>query len=239
MKRQFKYSGRIAPGSLLHSMKEEAPKEALIAPKYIDTAWGKVPQYADIVVENACGFDPSGDCKSYFMSSKHQVNNNCYAYACNIASNSYPQPGRCSGATNHKKEFTAEAVMKDAVSDGLIYVGNTLADIKAHSEKNIPGHYVALLFSVPENNIGGDPNANWAGDYHWVRCDDNVNYKSWSQKDGGDQVTNFDFAGKPINNPAEANWQVNQGPVADLNEFIVSYEFYCFMFVPHGKVNII
>ena len=54
-------------------------------------------------------------------------------------------------------------------------------------------------------------------------------------------MTNFDFAGEPITNPAMANWRVNRCTIGgeDTKEYVVSYEFYCFMFVPQGKVNIV
>lgn len=243
----FKFSGRIAESDRLHSTKEEEAEGALIPPKYVPTGWGQVPQYAPTVRDKKTGYSPAADCDGYFMSYKYQPNNNCYAYGCNIASNSFAQPGRYSGAPPFSNDFTAEHVTNNAVSDGLVYVGKSMEDVYNHSKENIPGHYVALMFSEPEKNIGGDPNADWPGDYHWARCDD-VATSSWSQKDGGDQVTNFDFAGQPISNPATANWSVNQGPIgktegnegSDPNEYVVAYVFYCFMFVPYDdSVNII
>jgi len=62
-----------------------------------------------------------------------------------------------------------------------------------------------LLISLAKNNLL------WKGDFHWVRCDD-VSGGLWSQKDGPDQITNFDFSGKAIQDPRMANWIVNQGP---------------------------
>lgn len=102
---------------------------------------------------------------------------------------------------------------------------------------NLGGHFVALMVSpaiLPH----------WPGDYHWARCDNSSgDCRSWSQKDGSDQVTNFDFAGHPISNPIEANWQVNQGQVnpqaEDYRDMVVDYFFYGFMFVPASGVNII
>ena len=99
------------------------------------------------------------------------------------------------------------------------------------------GHFVALMISP-----AGD--ANWPGDYHWSRCDNSSgSCGSWSQKDGNDQVTNFDFAGNLITDPATANWTVNQGPIqtgSDVgDDQIVDYAFYCYMFVPDSGVNII
>ena len=238
---RFRYSGRIEPGSLVHSTREEAPDGALIAPHYVQTAWGSVPQYAPTVRDTNTGYDPAGDCEGYFMSSKYQPNNNCYAYGCNIATNSFPQPGRRSGAPPLSQDFTGEHVTRNAESDGLVYIGSDWEEVLAHSESiGGGGHYVALMFSPPESNIGGDPKADWPGDYHWARCDD-LRARSWSQKDGSDQVTNFDFAGHPITDPARANWRVNQGPVSqhDSNEYQVTYGFFCYMFVPDGGVDII
>jgi hypothetical protein len=242
MTKAFKFSGRIAEGDLRHSTRETAPDGALIAPSYVSTTWGSVPQYAPTVSDSNEGYDPAGDCQGYFMSVKYQPNNNCYAYGCNIASNSFPQPGRASGAPTLANNFTADHVLSNAVSDGLVFVGTTMEALLAHAAEADPGagHYVALMFSEPENNIGGDSNANWPGDYHWARCD-TLTPMSWSQKDGGDQVTNFDFAGNLITDPSTANWRVNQGPISssDQNEYVVSYDFYCFMYVPSSGVTIV
>lgn len=238
---QFKFSGRVPPGDIRHSTKEEGPDGQLIPPTWVSTSWGNVAQYAPTVQTKSTGYDPAGDCNGYFMSCAYQPNNNCYAYGCNIATNSFPQPGRASGAPSLSTDFTADHVVSNAVSDGLIYIGATLADVHAHAATAAAGHYVALMFSEPESAIGGDPNANWPGDYHWARCDDLANSK-WSQKDGGDQVTNFDFAGQPITDPSTANWRVNQGPISstDSSEYQVTYDFVCFMFVPYtSNVGII
>lgn len=242
MSQLFKFSGRIAEGDLRHSTLETAPDGALVAPTYVPTTWGNVPQFAATVSDTNNGYDPAGDCQGYFMSVNYQPNNNCYAYGCNIASNSFAQPGRASGAPTLANNFTAEHVKDNAVSDGLVFVGATLDALNAYAETVVAGagHYVALMFSPPESNIGGDTNANWPGDYHWARCDV-LTPMSWSQKDGGDQVTNFDFAGNPILDPSIANWRVNQGPIGngDQSEYIVTYAFYCFMYVPSSGVNII
>lgn len=254
-KKTFKYSGMIAPDSLLHSPVTGAPDGALIAPNYVDSAWGKIPQYAALIKGTFNGYDPAGDCNGYYMSNKYQVNNNCYAYGTLLCPNTFPQPGRATaGSINFWKSkdlFTPQNVARNAEMDGLVYVGTTIDEIAAFYESRKDGHFVALMFSAPESEIGGDPDANWSGDYHWARCDDNVTFASWSQKDGSDQVTNFDFAGHPITNPATANWRVNQGPIHpsppgilppttdDNNEYIVTYDFFCFMFVPDTGVNIL
>ncbi len=242
MSRAFKFSGRVPEGDLRHSPQESAPNGALIAPNYVPTTWGNIPQYADPVSDTNTGYNPAGDCQGYFMSAFYQPNNNCYAYGCNIASNSFAQPGRASGAPSLKSDFTGEHVVNNAISDGLAYVGTTMDELLGHaaSTDSANGHYVALMFSPPEPSIGGDTNANWPGDYHWARCD-TLSPMSWSQKDGGDQVTNFDFAGNLITDPSVANWRVNQGPISktDKNEYVVTYGFFCFMYVPNSGVTIV
>lgn len=254
---RFRYSGRIAPSCRYHDMGLLAAGE-IVAPAVItppNPAWGKVAQYGTPVVGTApvC-YDPSGDCQGNFMSYKNQPNNNCYAYGTNIASNSFAQPGRASAeSTPWSVEMTAESVTANAVLDGLIALPQTtIADLidKSGYVQGADGHFVALVFSAPDDDFRGDPGAQWGGDYHWVRADrvDPVNKTiSWSQKDGGDQVTNFDFAGNPISDPTTACWEVNLGPVAgvdpnlpgDKRDMIVDYVFHTYMWVPSRKVEIL
>jgi hypothetical protein len=248
---RFKYSGRIPPGSLRHDPTLLAGGE-IIAPTIItppNPAWGKVGQYgATVVGASPPRYDPSGDCGGSFMSFKNQTNNNCYAYGVDIASNSFSQPGRASaGSTPWSMKMTADSVAANAVLDGLVLLPQkTIADLidKSGHVQGSAGHFVALVFSPPEKSFTGDPNAHWGGDYHWVRADA-VDTKSkiilWSQKDGGDQVTNFDFAGKPISDPAAACWEVNQGAVSssDPNDMIISYVFHAYMWVPSSGVKIL
>ena len=60
----------------------------------------KIAQYAPTVYGGVVArYQPGLDCKGYFMSSTFMTNNNCYNYACNIASNSNAQPGRKHGYT--------------------------------------------------------------------------------------------------------------------------------------------
>lgn len=253
MAREFKYSGIVKPGCPFHSPKAmvPAPDGRVIPPTWVQVGpdWGDyVAQYAPTVSDVNSGYNPAKDCQGYFMSFNYQPNNNCYAYACNIATNTFPQPGRAANGTyyGNKYPFTADNVQANAQADGLIYIGKTIGDVKTFAQNQrqdgpLNGHFVALMFSPPEDPISPDPDAQWLGDYHWARCDDNVYFNSWSQKDGGDQVTNFDFAGAPIIDPSKANWRVNQGPIGsgDSNEYKVTYGFHCFMFVPNSGVSII
>ncbi|MGD0567427.1 MAG: hypothetical protein ABSA78_03400 [Candidatus Sulfotelmatobacter sp.] len=231
--RRFKLSGRIAPDDLAHRV--QAAAADVLAPSYVSIPGvGNVPQYAATVATALVCYDPARDCNGYFMSSKFQPNNNCYNYSCDIATNSFAQPGRRHGYLI-PQPTTGAGVQAGAEKDGLIFVGSTISDIQKRAASADGGHYVALLISSPDTAAG------WPGDYHWVRCDDNANFHSWSQKDGPDQVTNFDFAGNPIADPASSNWTVNQGPISDQNpnDLQATYDFYGYMYVPWGKVDII
>lgn len=248
--RPLKLSGMISPADPLHQIVQAPPGADLVAASDIAPTTVTVtitnpshqtigvPQYAPTVVGAGAGYDPAGDCGGSFMSCQFQPNNNCYAYGCDIATNTFPQPGRASGNLITAPTLNGPSVSAFAKADGLQLAGTSLDDLRAFDAKREAsgqqGHYVALMISLADG-------ADWPGDYHWARCDDPVNYASWSQKDGNDQVTNFDFAGQPITNPAHANWTVNQGPIGNGNDddLIVSYDFYCFMFVPSGVVKII
>lgn len=267
--RQFKFSGVIGPQNQFHQTTQASalgatPDQHYIAPTVISVNITVptpktigVPQYSPTVYGNPAGsYYPAGDCDGNFMSRKFQPNNNCYAYGCNITPNTFPQPGRQSGylltAEDFKLSFAelGQLVSSYAVKDGLQLAGSTFQELIAFKSSrqgtnpgagenlgvgSLGGHFVALMVST-----AGD--SNWPGDYHWARCDNSSGAcNSWSQKDGSDQVTNFDFAGEPITNPSAANWTVNQGPISntDSRELVVEYDFYCFMFVPQQGVNII
>lgn len=230
--RNPKFSGMIAADDPFHAVASDAG--SVIAPTYVEVPGGKyVPQYAPTVIGTSLAYAPATDCDGYFMSYKFQANNNCYNYSCNVASNSFAQPGRMQGYF-FAGAPTGPDVVKGAELDGLVYVGEGPADL-APQEGDGVAHYVALLISAPDTSLG------WPGDYHWVRCDDNVSFSSWSQKDGGDQVTDFDFAGNVISDPSTANWTVNQGPLVAGNpdDIVVSYDFFAYLFVPAQGVSIV
>jgi hypothetical protein len=141
--------------------------------------------------------------------------------------------------TESNGRLTLDSVSTAAQADGLIKLGDartSLATIlkRVSSKKVADGHLVALLMSTEKRSIG------WKGDFHFVRCDDPSGCV-WSQKNGPDQVTNFDFAGHPISDPSHAGWTVNQGPVhlGGKTAKQTLYVFGVWMFVPFGKVSII
>ena len=229
----YRFKGRLPLGDRVHGAQNDAGQ--LIAPIKVEIPGGKfVNQYAPTVVGTRNVYDPARDCDGSFMSSKFQVNNNCYNYACDVATNSFAQPGRKHGLLLDS-DFTPERVTQGAEQDGLLEIakhGMSDEELAEKSKELPPGHFVALLFSKPDDSV------RWPGDYHWVRRDENG---TWSQKDGTDQVTNFDYAGHPILDPAAANWTVNEGPMSSSNpaDVVIKYKFYSIMFVPDGKIDII
>ncbi|CAF1419784.1 unnamed protein product, partial [Rotaria sordida] len=126
-------------------------------------------------------FNPQTDNGGCFITK--QSKNNCYAYATDIVTNTFPQPGRYSGKT--PSSMTCESVRNACIQDGLIYKGTTLP----LGQPKI-GHYVAL-FIWPHR------------DYHWIRKDANG---YWSHKPGPGPVTNRDNMGLLIVNPLKSNF---------------------------------
>mmetsp|Transcript_134340 Transcript_134340/g.199929 ORF Transcript_134340/g.199929 Transcript_134340/m.199929 type:complete len:271 (+) Transcript_134340:160-972(+) len=237
-----------------------------ISPHYVDVPGipYRIAQYAPTVrgVAVPHRFDPANDCDGYFMSFRFESNNNCYNYACNIASNSFAQPGRKHGFMFPPKSATSlekagRLVTKAAELDGLVYVGKSISeDVKTHAQAGEKGHYVALLIAIEDVTasfknvklvaqscgyiIAKAFDDHFRGDLHWVRCDDPKDFASWSQKDGRDAVTNFDFAGHKIIDPSKSNWTANgEGSILQAEEFSIVYEFYGFFFVPADRVDII
>lgn len=254
-------SGMVSPADQLHQIvlppsPQASPDEHYIAPLTINVAITTppkigtigIPQYSPTVRgASPMHYSPSTDCQGAFTSAYFQPNNNCYNYSCDIATNTFAQPGRQNGFLITADTLNGPTIESYAQKDGLLSVGKTIADCIKFRKANpsLDGHFVALMIS-PLGDI------NWPGDYHWARCDNSSGLcNSWSQKDGNDQITNFDFAGNLISDPSQANWTVNQGPLSvptapatssappQSPDVIVTYFFYTFMFVPYGKVNIL
>ena len=230
----FKTRGMVPEGD--SRFQPQADRAELISPIQVPIPGGLfVPQYAPTVVGANNVYDPAGDCNGSFMSSKFQANNNCYNYACDVATNSFAQPGRKHGELLHGGQLSGERVSANAQKDGLIEISRfpmTRFEMEAKQSELPPGHFVSLLISDSQEDLG------WPGDYHWVRCDQDG---TWSQKDGTDQITNFDYAGHPITDPSKANWTVNEGPLSKDNpaDVVIDYKFYNIMYVPDGGVDII
>jgi hypothetical protein len=223
-----------------------------LAPRYVVLPNNKqIPKWGPTKRDIVNGYRPGADCKGYFTTSKFQPNNNCYNYACNIATNSFAQPGRRHGKTLLQKGQTLNLgdVIAGAKADGLRLIGDASMSLPQALRSPIylngfvngqSGHLVALLLSEAKSDI------RWKGDYHWIRCD-HPSGRHWSQKDGKNHVTNYDFRGNWIVNPKEASWTVNEGPPATgwgysthkLTSKVVTYSFAAWMFVPYRRVSII
>jgi hypothetical protein len=119
-------------------------------------------------------------CNYCFIKKKYL--NNCYNYSCNIASDTYAQPGRASGYLF--TEFSCQSVMKGMISDGLQFIGKNYPFVRTRR-----GYYVGL-FVWPAN------------DYHLTRL--NLN-EFWSHKIGTNTPLNIDSDGKTIFNPLNQN----------------------------------
>lgn len=259
--RRFRFSGfprandpfhYVLRKSRLDPTHQAVEEGRLPSPKFVRLKDGtQVPQWKPTVKSRVSGFNPAGDCNGYFMSYQFQPNNNCYNYACNVATNSFAHPGRKHGTSlfSPTRRLTGDSVVAAARADGLIEVGRSemglsdvlkVLNIRRRNGLLRDGHLVALLISVADSKI------RWRGDFHFVRCDA-PDGKHWSQKNGPDQVTDFDFAGNLIKDPSTANWVVNQGlehhrrptPKAPRSEIRILYRFEAWMFVPFGRVSII
>jgi hypothetical protein len=244
----FRYKGRI-PDDPLHSLEDHLTPEGLHKPPTGMPAMpacvaipglGCVFQYGATVKGSKVAYDPANDCHGNFMSAKLQVHNNCYNYAIDMATNSFAHPGRRHGLPDVIDEcgnVNTDLVLDGAQRDGLKLIPNvtSLYDLRKRSADFGPGHAIALLIAP------AIPAAKFVGDFHFVRADRlGDDPPSWSQKDGRDQITNFDFAGAPISDPSRANWTVNAGPKKPGQpDFVVTYAFITYMFVPAMGVAII
>jgi len=265
LRRPHRYSGLPQPGCVYHDLKthrgpdetqgSESDTERVCPTRYViitdkDTDEKiKIPQYGDEVRGMSTKYDPYHNCDGMFTASKNKFNNNCYNYAVNIATNTYAQPGRKHGYFM-KDEFNADKVMDLAVEDGLIVVGGSeigpkeLAD-NVENYRPGQGHFVALLFAEPNLKY------NFTGDYHWVRCDDyEASPFKWSQKLSHDEISNFDYQGRPISDPRYSNWICNDGtdseymnerePGMHVADCVFEYVFHSWMYVPHdGNVDVV
>lgn len=106
--------------------------------------------------------------------------NNCYAYATNHRTNTFPQPGRASGRT--ATTMSASVVSAAAKADGAHDAGNCF------DGRFAPRLLVALVI--------------WPGvDYHWYRFHGSF----WGHKPGGTAARNVDNASRLILDPRTAN----------------------------------
>ena len=106
----------------------------------------------------------------------HIRHNNCYAFASNQRTDSFPQPGRASGAMYGSLDCAE--VGRAAIADGGRWDGDCF-------DRADDPLYVALVI--------------WPGqDYHWYRLQEG---DFWAHKPGGTPATDRDSSGLAISNP--------------------------------------
>lgn len=129
---------------------------------------------------------------AYWNDPSRQPFNNCYAYANNNATGTFPQPGRGSGAIFGS--IDCGDVGAASQRDGLVPTDTY--------EQSRAGWYVALVI-WPDN------------DYHWYRQDD---VGCWSHKPGGTAARNWDNSGNAIADPQSCD----RGPYTVFCTFMVT-----------------
>ena len=126
-----------------------------------------------------CPFDPLPFDASFWNDSAHILRNNCYAYASNQRTDTFPQPGRASGTILDATNMNCADVKAASILDGMHEVNDCFPD----TEK--PRHLVALVI--------------WPGeDYHWYRKHPSF----WGHKPGETPARNTDDSAAVITNPA-------------------------------------
>lgn len=150
------------------AMTIQCPGEAPPAPPNIDAV--------------ACTFDATPYNPNWWNNDQYRLlNNNCYAYACNIATNTFPQPGRWGGF--YPYPFYCNYVYHAATIDGLVDYTDCQPD------SSYPRYLVALVI---------DPTV----DYHWYR---RASERYWGHKPGSTLVRNWDDSGNTIWDPQTCN----------------------------------
>jgi hypothetical protein len=124
----------------------------------------------------SCNFEVAAYDPGFWNDPAHKKLNNCYAYATNRRTDTFPQPGRATN--NQATSMTADEVRAGALSDGAHDAGNCFADSFA------PRYLVALVIA---------PNI----DYHWYRW----HGAFWGHKPGETEARNVDNSGKVITDP--------------------------------------
>jgi hypothetical protein len=154
--------------------------------------------------------------------------NNCYAYACDDASDlrindcDFPQPGSTAGeAPCDRSEFTVDLLRRRAAADGLAIVPSGREDLPPPE-----GFYKIALFVAPGE------------DYHWYRQDDDG---YWSHKLGDGPVLNVDGDGHAITDPRTAshNYENHFEPITGRAIGGYNYrQFGGFFYVPEGGIRL-
>lgn len=141
---------------------------------------------APSVPTGPCPFEMLPYDPDFWNDSAHIRRNNCYAYATNRRTDTFPQPGR--GAGREIADMTCAAAIAASLADGAHAVNDCFSD----EEK--PRLLVALVI--------------WPGqDYHWYRKHPDF----WGHKPGQTAARNVDSAKRMIVDPEKCD----RGPYTD------------------------
>lgn len=113
--------------------------------------------------------------RDFWNAARQVMHSNCYGYALNV-----PKWIHVGDIGIHPSPKTVSPLFNKAVADGLI-------PAPSHNPPYIKGYYLVALVS--------------GQGWHWYRKDGK---KSWSHKDGGSPVSDYDDAGEPIRDPRMA-----------------------------------
>jgi hypothetical protein len=143
-------------------------------------------------VSTACAFEMPAYDPGFWNDPAHIELNNCYAYASNKRTDTFPQPGRGGGL--EITDMSCSAAVAASKLDGAHDAGDCFPDSEA------PRLLVALVI--------------WPGeDYHWYRRHPDF----WGHKPGQTAARNIDNSGKIIVDPKTCD----RGPYTDFCGFFL------------------
>lgn len=131
----------------------------------------------DTMLPNLSPYETAPFTPEFWNAPSHIAHNNCYAYAANRRTDTFPQPGRSSG--REVISFSAEEIVEAARSDGAVRAADKVDPSEAP-------RYLAALFVWPGR------------DYHWYRLHSD---RSWGHKPGPGPAGVLDNAGTLIRDP--------------------------------------
>lgn len=147
----------------------------------------------DLAIKSPCVIQSTAYNPAYWNDPSYITRNNCYAYAMNYRSNTFPQPGRKAG---HQVPFppTCANTQTAANWDGC----------KATCDG---GNKLVALVIWPGN------------DYHWYR---KHSEGFWAHKPGGTAARNYDSSNLIINGTTLTPFNCNRGPYSIFCSYLYS-----------------
>jgi hypothetical protein len=137
--------------------------------------WDEIPPQTMLPALSA--YETAPFAPEFWNAPAHVARNNCYAYASNRRTDSFPQPGRSSG--RGAASLSAGEIAEGAMSDGAV---SAMDDVDSSEAPR----YLAALFVWPDR------------DYHWYRLHSD---NSWGHKPGPWPARMLDDTGMSIRDP--------------------------------------